>query len=167
MSIRWGSVRTRYEAIAINVAAGLVGSRVDAQQIFDEAFEQLMRESREGRVNFADIAAARNALLARVCEIARSPRQPSRPRSTTGNVLDLPFDPSDPEIERSSRRHGLLEAALSELEPETRRIFELRFREHQTRDAAARALGVPLAALQPREHALFEKLRHAAEGGVA
>jgi DNA-directed RNA polymerase specialized sigma24 family protein len=155
-------LRTRYGALAVNVAAGWVGSRGEAEELVNLAFSELSRETREGRATFADAQSARNALFARLRELALTPGAGQRARP---NNADDDFDPSDPEIERASRRHGAIELAVGELNADLRAVFDARFREHATREAAARRLGVPLATVQARERALLDQMRQVTGGG--
>jgi len=171
MRIPWESFLARYRALGRNLAAGLTGSRDDADDVVQEAMLALLRAERDGE-RFATLEHARNYFLRAVRNLALRRRLSAANHEPLRESLgELAFQ-SEPlpefgglasELEREKARLSALDAAVSGLEPDARALFESRLRERRTLAAISDETGVPISTLHSREKALLERLRRAVE----
>lgn len=162
MAIPWDDVLARYQALAKNVAAGLLGSVADAEDVVQEAMLSLVNADRQQPGRFATPEHARNYLLKSVRYLALKRRERAAfvESLPPGDVLaDRPASAQ----ETSRERVAGLERAVAGLDPRHRELFELRFRRRRTLAQIAAETGVAISTLHSREKSLITTLRRAIE----
>jgi RNA polymerase sigma factor (sigma-70 family) len=164
MPIAWESLLARYQELARNLAAGLLGRRDEADDVVQEAMLALVAAERAQPGRFATLEHARNYLLKTVRNLSLERRERRRDPAQLAEG-DAPARGDAGELDDWRERVAGLERAVEQLDPAGRELFESRFRARKTLAQIASETGVPISTLHSREKALLERLRRALERG--
>jgi RNA polymerase sigma-70 factor (ECF subfamily) len=147
---------SRYQRVCYSVALRMLGSRVDAedvtQQAFVDAFNALEGFHADGRAHAFSTWLLRIAVN-RSKDVLKSKRRTEEPLDDEAPVTEAAFayDPPSPEtnVSRGERRHHL-EAALLQVAPKYREILILKDIEELSYEEIHDVLQLPLTTLKIR-----------------